>query len=59
MIAAYGTGVAGAMPIDALKTIADRDDSVRDVALTETYFQEGGELFKIIGNLPEKVSYSR
>lgn len=63
MIAAYGTGVAGAMPIDALKTmakqIADRDDSVRDVALTETYFQEGEELFKIIGNLPEKVSYSR
>ena len=41
------------------KQIADRDNSVRDAALTETYFQEGEKLYKMVGNLPENVSYSR
>jgi len=61
LIAGYGTGVAGAKPSDALKEmakqIADRDNSVRNAALnaiTETYFQEGEKLYKMIGNLPEK-----
>ena len=63
LIAGYGTGVAGAKPSDALKEmakqIADRDNSVRNAALntiTETYFQEGEKLYKMIGNLPEKAS---
>ena len=41
------------------KQIADRDTSVRNAALnaiTETYFQEGEKLYKMIGNLPEKAS---
>ena len=44
------------------KQIADRDNSVRNAALnaiTETYFQEGEKLYKMIGNLPEKVCFSR
>ena len=61
LIAAYGTGVAGAKPSEALKEMAkqigDRDNSVRNAALnaiTETYFQEGEKLYKLIGNLPDK-----
>jgi len=61
LIAGHGTGVAGAKPSEALKEmakqIADRDNSVRNAALnaiTETYFQEGEKLYKMIGNLPEK-----
>ena len=62
LIAGYGTGVCGAKPSEALKEmakqIADRDNSVRNAALnaiTETYFQEGEKLYKMIGNLPDKV----
>ena len=68
LIAAHGTGVCGSKPSEALKEmakqIADRDTSVRNAALnalTETYFKEGEKLYKMIGNLPEKVkewSYS-
>merc|ERR1719266_1733857 len=39
------------------KQIGDRDNSVRNAALnaiTETYFQEGEKLYKLIGNLPDK-----
>ena len=64
LIAGHGTGVAGAKPSEALKEmakqIADRDTSVRNAALnaiTETYFQEGEKLYKMIGNLPEKASF--
>ena len=64
LIAGYGTGVAGAKPSDALKEmakqIADRDNSVRNAALnaiTETYFQEGEKLYKMIGSLQEKASF--
>jgi len=61
LIASNGTGVAGAKPSEALKEmakqIADRDNSVRNAALnaiTETYFQEGEKLYKMIGTLPDK-----
>merc|ERR1719187_320244 len=61
LISTNGTNVAGAKPSEALKEmakqIADRDTSVRNAALnaiTETYFQEGEKLYKMIGNLPEK-----
>ena len=61
LISTNGTSVAGAKPSDALKEMAkqigDRDTSVRNAALnaiTETYFQEGERLYKMIGNLPDK-----
>merc|ERR1719220_2154479 len=61
LITSNGTSVAGAKPSEALKEMAkqigDRDNSVRNAALnaiTETYFQEGEKLYKLIGNLPDK-----
>jgi len=61
LISTNGTNVAGAKPSEALKEMAkqigDRDTSVRNAALnaiTETYFQEGEKLYKMIGNLPDK-----
>jgi len=61
LIANYGTGVAGAKPAESLremaKQIGDRDNSVRNAALnaiTETYFQEGEKLYKMVGHLPDK-----
>ena len=61
LISDNGTSVAGSKPSDALKEMAkqigDRDTSVRNAALnaiTETYFQEGEKLYKMIGNLPDK-----
>merc|ERR1719228_813901 len=61
LISVNGTSVAGSKPSEALKEMAkqigDRDTSVRNAALnaiTETYFQEGERLYKMIGNLPEK-----
>ena len=61
LISVNGTSVAGSKPSEALKEMAkqigDRDTSVRNAALnaiTETYFQEGEKLYKMIGNLPDK-----
>ena len=62
LIASNGTGVCGSKPSEVLKEvakqIADRDTGVRNAALnalTEAYFQEGEKVYKMIGNLPEKV----
>lgn len=61
LIRGWGTGVCGSTPKVALqeiaKQIADRDVGVRNAALnavTETYFQEGEKVYKLIGHLPEK-----
>lgn len=61
LISMNGTSVAGSKPSEALKEMAkqigDRDTSVRNAALnaiTETYFQEGEKLYRMIGNLPDK-----